>query len=225
MVERRTQWKLISLALLVTVVAIGSIYWIGMKINEFKVNDLRNEINEIEAEQRSQRIGFELSSTFEEDNCRAQRKWRRNSLENIRNLRNEVQIYENARKFDNPDYRVAKKRYMNLLMQNMLELRRIEDRCNENFTEIIYLYSNEDCDACEDQGTVLNYIRRQNPEKVVVHPLDTDLGMDSIEFIENYYNVTRYPAVVVEGERYQGFQSRQRLEEILTGNNLTSDRR
>jgi len=96
----------------------------------------------------------------------------------------------------------------------MLEMRRMEERCNQNVTEVIYIYS-EGCPDCEDQGTVLSYYREQYPDKLAVHPLDADLGMKHVSFIESLHGIERYPAMIVEGEPYQGFKNKEQFGEIL----------
>jgi hypothetical protein len=106
---------------------------------------------------------------------------------------------------------------MNLLIRNLVEAKTLEKRCDYNLTEVIYLYTKNDCGRCEDQGTVLTYFDKKNPD-VIVYPLDTDFDMENINFLERSYNITSYPALVVEGEVYRGYQSKEQVSDILGGN-------
>jgi len=38
--------------------------------------------------------------------------------------------------------------------------------------------------------------------------------VENIETLEQNYNVTRYPSIVVEGELYEGFQSLEEVEKL-----------
>lgn len=216
MVNRQLDLEYVVIGLLGTALILGGVFGAGLYLSSFKVDSLRQDVRELEVNQRSQLLTLELAESREARNCRALGKWINSTVEDKRDLRLKVADYEESRKIRNPEYRNLKRRYLNLLVQNMLEVRKIEDSCDRNFTEIIYFYSNENCPGCEDQGTVLTHHRRNSGQNIVVYPLDTDFDLENIRYLENYYNVTRYPALVIDGEKYQGFQSEERLEN-LTG--------
>lgn len=215
MVKRDVDYELIGVAFLITTIILGGILLIGSSLNTYKVNDLRNEITGLEVKQRSQSLGIELASSFEGDNCEAMRQWVNSSSDTTEDLRKKVAAYEDSSKIESPKYETLKKRYMNLMIQRIVEVREIEQRCGEDRVEIIYLYSNNNCDACKDQGTVLTYMRRNYESDVIVYPLDTDLGMDHIEFMREFYGVERYPSLIINGELHEGFQSKQTLQQII----------
>lgn len=218
MVNRNVEWHYLAFAFIVTVLILSGIFFAGHQFNQYKVSELEQRINQIEANQRSMALTYQLSDNLESNRCEAVNTLRKNTLSDLRDLRREAASYEKAERIDNSRYEVVKKKYMNAVVQNLVNLRRMED-CGEDYMEVIYFYSNEDCDACEDQGTVLTFFRRENEDSVRVHPLDTDLDMNSINFLEDYYNVTGYPSIVVDGELYEGFQSKEKLETLL-GENL-----
>jgi len=172
----------------VTVIILSGVFFLGQNLNDYKVESLRNDIDRLEVNQRSQSLGFELMETSQSDQCQAIRQWRRSTLEELRNLRDEVEAYEDSTRLGNQQHESLKKRYINLVIQNMLEMRRMEERCNQNITEVIYIYS-EGCPDCEDQGTVLSYYREQYPDKLAVRPLDADLGMKHVSFIESLHGI------------------------------------
>lgn len=215
MVRREVDYELIGVAFLITTIILGGILLIGSSLNSYKVNDLRTEIANLEVKQRSQSLGIELASSFEGDNCQAMRQWVNSSSDTTEELRKKVAAYEDSSKIESPKYETLKKRYMNLMIQRIVEVREIEQRCGGDRVEIIYFYSNQDCDSCKDQGTVLTYLRRNYEDSVIVYPLDTGLEMDHIEFMKEFYGIERYPSLVVDGEVYEGFQSKQTLQQVI----------
>lgn len=218
MVERKVDWEYLVLALCVTVLIMGGILYLGTGLSDHKVNSLRDDVKQIEVEQRSHSLGLQLAESVEGQRCEAMRRWVESSVPEIKNLRQEVAAYESSSKVENTDYELVKKRYMNLVIQNLIEVRQMEERCGDDRVNVVYMYTKNDCGRCEDQGTVLTYYRRNYEDQVLVHPLDTDLEMKSIEFMEDFYNVTEYPTLIVERKVYEGFQNRDKVGEIIEQN-------
>lgn len=218
MVDRKVDWEYLVMAFLATIIIMGGILYLGTGLSEHKVNSLRDDVKQIEVEQRSHSLGLQLAGSVEGQKCEAMQRWVESSVPDIQNLRQEVAAYESSSKVDNADYELVKKRYMNLVIQNLIEVRQMEERCGEDRVNIVYMYTKNDCGRCDDQGTVLTYYRRNYDDKVLVHPLDTDLEMKSIEFMENFYNITEYPTLIVEGEVYEGFQDREKVGTIIEQN-------
>lgn len=214
MVDRKVDWEYLALAFFVTVIVVSAVFFLGGRLNDYKVERLREDISELETDQRAQSLGFEIMETSRSDQCQAIEEWRKSTLSDLRNLREKVEAYEDSTKLRNRDHGDLKKRYTNLVIQNMLEMRRMEERCGQNVTEVIYLYSNN-CPGCEDQGTILSHYRGEYPDRLAVHPLDADLGMKHVDFIENLHDIERYPAMIVEGEAYQGFKDKEEFGQIL----------
>jgi len=218
MVERKVDWEYLVLAFFITVLLLTSILYLGSGLSDHKVNSLRDDVKQIEVEQRSHSLGLQLAESVEGQRCEAMRRWVESSVPEIQNLRQEVATYESSSKVENTDYELVKKRYMNLVIQNLIEVRQMEEKCGEDRVNVVHMYTKNDCGRCDDQGTVLTYYRRNYDEQVLVHPLDTDLKMKSIEFMEDFYNIEQYPALIIEGEVYEGFQDREKLGEILEQN-------
>ncbi len=214
MVSRQLDWELLTVSALLTLLIVGGVFFFGSMLSDYKVEQLRDDIRQIEVDQRSQALTLQLSDSVETRNCASLKDWVDSSVPEIRDLRKQVAEYESSRKLNNDQYPVLKRRYTNLIIQNLIEIRQLEQNCNQNIVDVIYLYSKE-CDSCEDQGTILTYYRQKYSDQMVVYPLDTDLGMKHVEFLEKHYNVTDYPTLVIDGEPYEGFSSKQELGEII----------
>lgn len=215
MVDREIDWEYLVLAFFATAIIMSGIFYAGMQLDQHKVDSLRNDVRQVEVEQRSHMLGLKLAESVEGQKCEAMKSWMNSTVPEIRDLRKKVAAYESSSKIQNSDYRLIKKRYMNLVVQNLIEVRHMEETCGDEVVNIIYLYTKDDCGRCQDQGTVLTYYRRNYQEDVIVHPLDTDLDMKSINFLQKFYGVERYPSLIIEGEVYEGYQSREQLGEII----------
>jgi len=220
--RERTDWEIIALSVIATVLIMSGIYFIGLQFNDYKVSSMDNDLAQIEADHQSQIVGQRLAEEIaRENNCDSLREWRDSSFPRMEELRTEVEAYEQSNRFDHAEYETVKQRYTNMIIQSLIEARGIENKCNETMDEIIYIYT-QDCQSCEDQGTVLSYFR-QNTDNLYVYPLDSDLDMQPINFLEEYYSVEEYPVIIVEGEPYEGFKGVEELEEIIEENTEEED--
>lgn len=222
MVERSVDWEYPVAAAVLTAVIFVALFQAGIFLNDYKVEDLRNQIDSVETEHRSNLIGLELSQNLQKEDCRALDEWMNMTVDDLRNLRMEVAAYENSNKIDNDDYTEVKKRYMNLLLQNLIQVRNYDSSCEKQIVDIIYFYE-DDCDACTDQATVLTNIRQEYGQEVVVYPLDTELDMQPINFLQNFYEIERYPSIVVAGEPKEGFQSIEKVREQIENTKNTTE--
>ncbi|MBC5793094.1 MAG: hypothetical protein H8Z69_03580 [Nanohaloarchaea archaeon] len=216
MVDRKVDWKYLILAVLSTALVFSVILAAGITLQDYKTAELRESIKQIEVEQRSQSLSLQLAEEAKSSECRAMENWIDTSKPEIEELRKKVAAHERSSKFKASDYQTLKKRYMNLLVQNLIEVRTLEKSCDSKMVDVIYLYTKKDCGACEDQGTVLTYLRDEYEDKLAVYPLDTDLDMKHINFVQKYHNVSSYPALIIEGEVYRGFQSKEELENVIS---------
>jgi hypothetical protein len=214
MVERKVDWKYPAIAVAVTGLIFSGILYAGFALNDYKVDNLRAQIEDVETEQRSRVIGLELSESLQKQDCRAVDGWMNTTVDDLRDLRLEVAAYESSNKINNREYTTVKKRYMNLLLQNLIQVRNYDQVCDKEVVDIIYFYD-DGCDACTDQATILTQIRQEYDRNVVVYPLDTELDMQPINFLLNYYDIERYPSLVVDGEVYEGFQPQDNLTSAI----------
>lgn len=214
MVEREVSWHYPVAAGFITLLVFAAIFGAGLLLSDYKVDALRESVEATEVEQNSRLVGQDLSANMEENSCQAMGEWMNTTVKDLRDLRKEVASYEEANKIDNPRYEAVKKQYMNLLLQNLVHVREYDSKCDRQMVDIVYFYS-DNCDACTDQGTILTHIRQEYGQEVVVFPLDTELGMSPITFLENYYGVEQYPSLVIDGELYEGYRSTAELESLL----------
>jgi thiol-disulfide isomerase/thioredoxin len=214
MVGRKVTWKYPIAAAVVTVFIFGGIFAAGLSLSDYKVSALNSSVETVQVEQNSRLVGQDLSTSLEQNSCKAMGEWMNTTVDDLRELRKEVASYEEANKIENDRYELVKKEYMNLMLQNLAHVREYDRNCDRRMVDIVYFYS-DDCDACKDQGTILTHVGQEYGQKVVVFPLDTELGMSSISFLLDYYEIDEYPSLVIDGEIHEGYSSTQELQSLL----------
>jgi thiol-disulfide isomerase/thioredoxin len=111
-------------------------------------------------------------------------------------------------------YNGLKSEYSRLLVSYWLLTQKLQESCEMEAKTVIYFYRKE-CPSCDDQGFILTYLKRKYGEKLLIFALDADISDASVKTLINYYNVSDYPALIVDGELHQGFYSQEQLMAML----------
>lgn len=131
---------------------------------------------------------------------------------------NRLTNYDPTREIERLEsYVTLKKEYSRLLIGYWLLSNKLQGSCEQKTNTIVYFYS-ENCVDCDNQGFVLDYLKRKYGDQVLVFALDADLGEPSVQILKGYYKITRYPSLIINGELYPDFHNRKDLEGVLNLN-------
>jgi hypothetical protein len=111
-----------------------------------------------------------------------------------------------------------KRPYSLLLVQHYLLIKDRVERCGENYTLVLFFYSNKpgNIDASERQGYILGYLaNKYGYGQVKVYSLDGDLDVGSIKVLEEKYGVSVYPTTVINDKVFVGFHDRDEIEKLF----------
>jgi hypothetical protein len=112
-----------------------------------------------------------------------------------------------------------KKPYDLLLVKHYLMIKERIEKCNENYTIILFFYSNKpgSIDASEKQGYVLGYFsNKYGYERLKVYSIDADLDLGTVKALKSYYNITVLPTTIVNDKVFVGFHSKEELEKSFS---------
>jgi hypothetical protein len=214
--QRRVSWEFIFVAFILTLTLMAGMFFMGQALSDEKVGRIGDTLEQFAVERNAQDISQRIATNLPQNNCRALNVATRQTIDDIRQLRKDMGIYEQARKLENRDYKLLKKRYTNLLLEYWLTTQEIEKMCGSDIVKVLYLYADEEnCASCSDQGTILTKYRQEYDDRLLVFPLDTTLDMKPVNLIMDSYNITQYPALVIYGQYYEGFKDYDELGTIL----------
>lgn len=111
-----------------------------------------------------------------------------------------------------------KKEYSLLEIRHYIVMKTRKEKCKLNYSTILFFYSNQEekISDSEKQGYVLDNIRQKyNVENIKVYSLDRDLDLYIIGELARFYAVSDVPAIVIDNRTFIGFQSKDKVEEIL----------
>jgi len=120
---------------------------------------------------------------------------------------------------ENPDVIYQKEIYELIEIRTMLLLNEIEEKCNQNFTTILFFYTNRKNDplgrweACEDQGYILTQLGREI-NNTYVFAFDINIKNPAIDMIKNIYGVNSVPTLIVENQAVS-YRTLDELKELI----------
>ena len=114
---------------------------------------------------------------------------------------------------DDPELIGLKTQYTLLSIRQWLLLERVEEMCGDTPVTILFFYSNEDNrEMNEEQGYILDYIYDKYSELVVIYAFDYDLDTPALNTLKTLYAVEDTPTLIIESEKFEGFQSTYTIE-------------
>ncbi len=221
--KKQLNVKTLVSALAISALLFGTGVYTGFTINKERLSaietDMRDVIRSIEDFQLQflflDKFGGEATCPLLED-----------SLKKINK-----QSYEAGRKLteNNPDsgeitdynyYQDLSERYSRILTSYWLLANKLKDACKSSSKTIIFFIQKDACNKqtpnmCDAQGFVLDNLKRIFEDKLLIFTLHTDLKEPSVKVIKDYYKVDSYPTVILENERYLGFQDKEALLKLL----------
>jgi hypothetical protein len=202
---------LLTAIIFIAGISIGN-YFSSVKINELK--DLQESF-------RTDTLDLEVQfSLIEKDPC----NYINSSLttQKLYDLSSKLEYMENTLGKNDAEVIKLKNYYQLLELRQWLFEKTIIEKCQENKSLILYFYSNvpEECPSCEKQGFILSYLKKDYQDKLEVFSFDYNIQSESIQTIKRKYGITMTPTIIIDGNKYENFQSTEQLKSHLelTGN-------
>jgi len=126
---------------------------------------------------------------------------------------------KSLRELDNKE--IIQRRYLLDNLRYWLFFQEIRQSCTEiDKVPILYFYSENDCDSCINQGIIMTHFKKVFKDKVLIFPINIDLRENEamVEILINTYDVTRYPTLVIEDEKYEGYIGKTNLANVICSN-------
>jgi glutaredoxin len=211
--EKVKDSHVVTFLLTTTLFCIGLI--IGMSMTKVRVDYLDGGISSLQEDIEAVELGFLLTSTLENSSC----PYLETQLASISELADEVGgrivSLEQSEEMDNSAYLAMKKDFMLIRLKYWILTERFKKSCDSNITTFLYFYSIEGCDACTDQGTVLDYLQ-YNLDEVYVFPVDAFENLTIMAAIRDIFGITTTPSLVIDGSKVMGgLQGTAKLTQYL----------
>lgn len=191
------------------------IFIIGLLIGSYLTNIKLAKLDRLEQDLRIDTMALEIEYLLVSENlCSAANT--STLTEELYNVGTKLDFMENS--LGEKDERVkALKEYYSLLeIRHWLFIKKTTEECNDSFIPILYFYSNKgDCQKCEEQGFVLNYIRKKHAN-TRVYSFDININNSALNAIKSLYGVDQVPSIIINDKKYTGFMDSDAVEDTVT---------
>jgi len=211
--------SLLFWAFVITLGIFLSVYSLNLYLNSEREKNLDERMNEVVEDFEEFQALSSLTHVFGENvTCLALNSQLRLMDTKVWALGEKIENYRLLSKdyMDDPYYQVMKEKFNRqevLYLSNMLEMRKA---CGLNQMEILYFYrKSEFCQSCDEQSYVLNYFNNYIDPEIAVFSFDADLNLSSVGLLQQIYNVSEYPSLVVGERLASGLQDKESLERVL----------
>ncbi len=200
---------LITLAIFITGILLSQ---------QFNFDRIEN-IQEVEDNMYLNILSSEIQSALlEETGCKGINEKTVLSSE-LRGLKNKLSYMENEVKMNSPEFINLKKKYELLQIKDYLLMKKLAKKCELEPINILYFYSQKDeklLDNSKKQSYVLEKLERDNP-RLRVYYFDYDLPLPAVRtlLIAKKIDGNKLPALVIENQKYLGFQSLEKVQKLL----------
>ena len=213
MVKNRKELPLLKvlLAFLVAILLFSSGLLIGYSVSYFKFQDIYRSQESI----RYNILSADLEKNFIASCNPDVFSTISSELDEMGNV---IDILEE--RFGKQDAQVIeqKKRYTLLEVQHFLTMKDYSKQCSNEINLVIFFYSNSDLykNQAEKIGYILNSIKKDNPDKIMIYSFDYDLDISIMRILKNVYNVSSPNVVVInEKDKITDISNKEEIEKYL----------
>lgn len=190
------------------------IFLIGLIIGAKTADTKLSKLGDLEQDMRIDTMAVEIEYLIvSEEPC----KWINSTplTDDLYQIGSKLDYMENQLGKSNRDVIRLKEYYSLLEIRHWLFMQKTNEQCKSNRTLILYFYSNyKDCDKCEEQGFVLNYLHKKYPA-MSIYSFDINIGNSAINAIKRKYGIKTAPSLIINDIAYEGFKASDEIDALL----------
>ncbi|MES2059831.1 MAG: hypothetical protein V4438_02255 [Patescibacteria group bacterium] len=209
--EYKLSWKKYALSFVITLAIFGTAIYISNYFNDRRIEEMRSIQDSIATNIMSSETEVSLLSSIP---CEEAGSSMLSS--ELNPLAEKIEYSEKNIGAGNSDVISLKKAYALLEIKDYLLMRDIAKRCGNKFGFALYFYGDaKSCPDCDKASYVLSYLRGKYPD-LRVYSFDYNLDLGAVKTLESMLKIKNaLPAIVLDREVLNGFQSKEALEKTL----------
>ena len=194
----------------ITVILFVLAFVLSDSLSDRKISELREIQEKISLDILSTETRYALLGASSCDHVIANSTFEQGLNEELNDLARRVKFMENELGITNENVLQIKKQYNLLQIKDYLLRKELHDRCGDEIVSVLYFHDLE-CKECRRQSIVLDELAVLYPE-IRIYWLDKDLRTPAMDTLVSMFDVKETPALIVNDEVYEGFQSLSEVE-------------
>jgi len=208
---------LAAIVITIFIFMIGLILGISMDMEKTKYANYIMEKQDVNFESLQLQYLYlqTLQNKGTKDVCPVIQKVLENNLKVLQPVLLKLMEYEKNKDGNSPEYQLLKRKYIIYNIKYYLLSEKSRKLCNNDVVNVLYFYS-DNCSICPSEGYILSHLRKAMKGRLLVFPFDVSYKKEPmIGILVARYNITRYPTIIVEGKKLQGFQTQNQLLKVI----------
>ncbi len=208
--RERTDWLKYFYAFVITAVIFGTAIYISNYFGNQKMNQLKATEDKISLDILSSETQFSLLA---ESSCK---NIGDNTLSmEVGQLGEKLLYMEQKVGAKDLDFQNLKTYYSLLEIKDYLLMKKISQKCNDKTAFILYFYSNQSCNDCQNQGFVLTKLHELYPQ-IRIYSFDFDYNIPTIETLKSIYSIkNELPALYINGKVTYGLKTLDQIKKLI----------
>lgn len=192
-------------------------------IDDTRAGSLENSMQENLLEVESQNLQLSYLESGRVESCSALETGLNNIIRGYNDRLNRVQQYQDNSIFKGERFGDITRRYVLSGIRYWMFAQDLRSECAYNANTVLFFTTTleaEDCDECQRQGRQLDLLKQRHRDMILIFSIPTQMEDGMVRILENQYNVTDTPVLVVNGDQVlEGYHSRSEIEQYLDFNN------
>jgi hypothetical protein len=98
---------------------------------------------------------------------------------------------------------------MSLELRDYMLTKRINSKCGDNTTLVLYFLSSSSCPDCRAQGDELTKAREQGSLRV--YSFDMDINNSLTQSLMQMHKIDKYPTTIISDKKHEGYLTSQEI--------------
>ena len=213
---RKTSMRLYVAAAIITMLVFTTGLLLGFLVEGKRIGYIQQQDFEKGIELESLQVQYLYISVLgQEKNCRAMETTLSTSVKALEETRQRLEDYTKDSILNTNDFNLLLRQYMIQETRYWLLSKQAKEMCKSD-TVTILNFHNKECNGCEEEGFILNYMKKKLGDKLLIFSFDIDFKEEpTLSMLINTYNITKTPTLIVEGQKIEGPTTKEKLEEII----------
>ncbi len=218
--ERKLSTKKYVAAFFITLTVFSIGFISGIIIDKVRSNYVSTVLSQQKVESDSIQLQYLYLTTQNiTQSCPAIKEILNSNIKSLSKSLGRLVSYKDRAIYKTEDFVLTHRQYVLEEIKYWTLAGEIKRSCNEDFVRVLFFLS-EDCNDCDPQAFVLDYYKKLLGDKFLVFTFDARLAEQEplVKTLMVQFNITAYPAIVVENKKYEGLIENEPLKEIICQN-------
>lgn len=220
MVEERRIRKgnyIIALILTICIFAIGVLLGALVTNERIKYMEQTSDVQRLEYDSMQLQYMYLNTIVNDDEACVGATKTLEENIKELEETRKRLEEYsDKSIKVNREEFQNLKRDYILSEIRYWLLVNQAEKICKSNLVTILYFYSIGECSDCTGQGMILDNIKKELKENILIFSFDADFkGEPMLDILKESYNITDTPTMVIENRKFTGLVPKSEVLAVL----------